>query len=188
MNAVIENIKSRRSVRTYKPDAIKPEHLSAVLEAATWAPSAHNDQSWHFTVIRNKELMDFISEKTKQWLAAQPANWMFTAFGKNPNLHIFYHAPAIVIVSCKEDAVAPMVDCSAAIENMLLAAESLDIGTCWIGLPRFLFGDKAASKEVRAKLKLPQGYEPQYCVTLGYKDGPGPIPPPRREGVINFID
>jgi len=188
MNAVIENIKNRRSVRIYKPDALKTEHLSAILEAATWAPSGHNGQSWHFTVIRNKGLIDLISEKTKQWLAAQPADWIFTAFGKNPNFHIFYHAPAVVIVSGKKDAVSPVVDCCAAIENMVLAAESLDIGSCWIGLPYFLFNDKTASKEVIAKLNLPQGYEPNYCVTLGYKDGPKPKPQPRKDGIINFID
>jgi len=187
MNTVIENIKSRRSVRSYKPDAIKPEHLSAVLEAATWAPSGHNDQSWHFTVIRNREFIDLISRKTKELFAAS-ADKKFSDLGKNQNLHLLYNAPVVVVVSYRKDAVTPQIDCCAAIENMLLAAESLDIGSCWIGLPYHLFSNPAAGNDVVAKLKLPEGYEPVHCVSLGYKTGPNPKPPSRKDGAINFID
>jgi nitroreductase len=72
----------------------------------------------------------------------------------------------------------------AAIENMLLAAESLDIGSCWIGLARYYF---TLADEV-AKLKLPEGYEPCYAVTLGYKGARPKNALPRKADAVNFIE
>lgn len=54
MNKVLEVIKSRRSIRRYLPEQIKQNELDAIIEAGLYAPSAHNDQPWHFTVIREK--------------------------------------------------------------------------------------------------------------------------------------
>ena len=183
MNSVIENIKKRRSIREYLPTPLKDSELKAILEAGAYAPSAHNDQSWHFTVIRNKELIDRISVKSKEVMAADKSDWV-NAMGKNEKFHLLYNAPAVIIVSMRKDAMSPLVDCSAAIENMLLAAESLDIGSCWIGLARYYF----TLKDEMPRLEIPAGYEPCYAVTLGYKAQP-PFPAlPRKEGAVNYID
>ena len=55
------------------------------------------------------------------------------------NLHIFPKAPTVIIVSARKDAVTPIPDCSAAVQNMLLSAESMDIESCWIGFAKFHF-------------------------------------------------
>ncbi|HOX24055.1 MAG TPA: nitroreductase family protein, partial [Elusimicrobiales bacterium] len=138
MNKVLEAIKNRRSIRKYLPGQLKQAELDAILEAGSYAPSAHNDQPWHFTVIRDKELLDRISRLSKEGMLASKLDWM-REMGANEGLHIFYHAPAVVIVSMRKDALSPLVDCSAAIQNMLVAAESMDIGSCWIGLARFWY-------------------------------------------------
>jgi len=183
MNPVMENIKSRRSIRKYKPDPLKDSELGAILEAATYAPSAHNEQSWHFTVVRNKELIDRMSAKSKEIMALQDSDWI-KGIGENKEFHIFHNAPVVVVVSMQKDAISPLVDCSAGIENMLLAAESLDIGSCWIGLARYWF----AMKGELLRLQLPEGYEPCYAVALGYKAQRPSHALPRKEGVINYID
>jgi len=183
MNSVIENIKKRRSIRKYLPTPLKDSELKAILEAGAYAPSAHNDQSWHFTAVRNKELIDRISVKSKEVMAAQDPDWV-NDLGKNKKFHLFYNAPAVIIVSMRKDAMSPLVDCSAAIENMLLAAESLDIGSCWIGLVRYYF----TLKEEMPRLKIPDGYEPCYAVTLGYKARRSSRALPRKEGAVNYID
>lgn len=182
-NQVLETIKSRRSIRKYLPDPLTQEELGAILEAASYAPSAHNDQSWHFTVIRDKALIDRISAKSKELMAAQQTDWV-REMGRNELFHVFYHAPVVVVVSMRKDALSPLVDCCAAIENLLLAAESLDIGSCWIGLARYWF----SLKEELAALKLPPGYEPCYAVTLGRKGHRPSKALPRREGQVNYID
>lgn len=182
-NPVLEAIKSRRSIRKYLPEPIKEEELKCVLEAGSYAPSAHNEQSWHFTVIRNKALIDRISAKSKEIMAAEKAGWV-RDMGRNELFHVFYHAPVVVVVSMRKDAMSPLVDCSAAIQNMLLAAESLGIGSCWIGLARYYF----SLKEELPGLGLPAGYEPCYAVTLGYKDQHPSKALPRREGQVSYID
>ena len=183
MNPVLETIKKRRSIRKYLDKPLKDSELQAVLEAGSYAPSAHNNQSWHFTVVRNKELIDRISDKSKEVMAAQETDWV-KAGGKNKEFHLFYNAPAVIIVSMRKDAMSPLVDCCAAIENMLLAAESLDIGSCWIGLVRYYF----TLKEEMPRLKIPDGYEPCYAVALGYKAQRPLRAPPRKEGAVDYID
>ena len=183
MNKILEVIKSRRSIRKYLPEQLKQGELDAILEAGLYAPSAHNDQPWHFTVIRDSALLDRISRLSKELMLKSEVDWM-RAMGANEKLHIFYNAPVVVVVSMRKAAISPLVDCSAAIENMLLAAESLDIGSCWIGLSRFWF----SLKEEVARLNLPEGYEPCYAVTFGYKGQRPAKALPRRAGTIAYID
>jgi len=180
-NKVLKIIKSRRSIRAYLPKQIKGKELRAILEAGAYAPSAHNEQAWHFTVIRNKELIDRISEKAKELMAAQKDGWVKEMGGKR-SFHVLYNAPTVIVVSMRKDAIAPLVDCSAAIQNMLLAAESLGIGSCWIGLARFYFSIK---KEL-PRLKLPKGHEPCFAVTFGYK-AEHPEAKPRLKHAVTYL-
>lgn len=69
MNEVLKTLKGRRSIRAYLPDQIPNEDLQAILEAGIYAPTAHNDQPWHFTVIQNKEKLQYISDKSKELMA-----------------------------------------------------------------------------------------------------------------------
>lgn len=182
MNEVIENIKKRRSIRKYLPDQIKESELDAIIEAGIYAPSAHNDQSWHFTVIQNKELIDFISDKTKKSMASSEVEWI-AKMGKNEKLHIFYNAPTVIIVSGRDEAYSSLIDCSAATENMILAAESLNIGSCWNGLAKFFFGQQSEM----GKLNIPEGYIPFYAVTFGYKQVTPSRAIERKVNVVNYI-
>ena len=182
MNEVLETIKSRRSIRKYSEEQIKDEEIDMILESAVYAPTGHNDQPWHFTVIQNKELIDEMSVESKKLMAESSVEWMVN-MGKAENLHLFYNAPTVIVVSGKKDAVSPLVDCCAAIQNMLIAAESLDIGSCWIGLVKFFFEDP----ENVAKFNLPENYEPYYAISFGYKGSFNNKAPERNKNVVNYI-
>ena len=182
MNEVLETIKSRRSIRKYRDEQIKNEEIAMILESAIYAPTGHNDQPWHFTVIQNKELIDEMSVKSKKMMAESPVEWMAN-MGKAEHLHLFYNAPTVVVVSGKKGAVSPFADCCAAIQNMLVTAESLDIGSCWIGLVKFFF----ENPENVAKFNLPEDYEPYYAVCLGYKGSSNNMAPERKRDVVNYI-
>lgn len=183
MNEVLNTIKNRRSVRSYLPDQLKQEELDLILEAASYAPSGHNDQAWHFTVIQNKDLINYISDKSKEVLANSSIGWMKN-MGLNPTINLAYDAPTLVIVSGNKSASSPKVDCSAAIENMLLAAESLNIGSVWIGLMTFFFKLEDEMK----KLGVPEGYEAYYGIALGYKTSATPaVAPKRKANAVNYI-
>ncbi len=181
-NAVLDVIRSRRSTRSFRPEQVEEETLGAILEAGNWAPSAGNDQPWHFLVIQRRELIDRMNRIAKEAMAFSPLAWAVQK-GQDPAFDIFYGAPTVVVVSCREDALSPRVDCSAAIQNMLLAAESLGVGSCWVGLARGFF---ARPEEVKA-LPLPPGYGPFYAVALGYRSGPTSQGPERKAPPVAYL-
>lgn len=182
MNPILKTIQNRRSVRKYLPDQIKDDELKLIIEAGIYAPSGHNDQPWHFTIIQNKDLINLMSDESKKVMTELPVDWMAN-MGKNKELNLFYHAPTVIIVSGKKEATSPFADCCAAIQNMLIAAESMDIGSCWIGLARFFW----ETEENLKRLNIPEGYEPYYGVTFGYKSSSNPQTPLRSKNIINYI-
>ncbi len=181
-NEVLKAIRNRRSTRKYKGEQISEEELQTILDAGIQAPSANNSQSWHFTVIQDRDMINSISDKSKE-IMLQSTNASIANMGKGP-INIFYNAPTVIIVSGKEDVSSSLVDCSAAIENMLIASESINLGAVWVGLVRFLF---TLESEVQ-KFKLPEGYKPFYAVAIGYKNNSTILGPSKRNrDVINYI-
>ena len=183
MTEILDIIKSRRSVRKYSPDQINQLELDKILEAGVFAPSAHNQQPWHFTVIQNPELLESINLIVREAMAKSDVEWVRKT-GSNPGFKVTYDAPTLVIVSGRKDGIASITDCSAAIQNMLIAAESMGIGSVWLGLMRFLF-DKP---EEVAKLHIPDNYQPFYGVSFGYRVEGHVQPVPKRNfNVVNYI-
>jgi len=185
MNETINTILARRSVRKYSDEQIKENELDLIIKAGLFAPSGCNAQPWHFTVVQNKELIKNLNiDAKKELLKAE--NETFRTLAANEDFDIFYNAPTIIVISGEKNAPVPQTDCAAATENMLLAAESLNIGTCWIGLVGYLFRSNNAEKYIKL-LKIPQGYEPYYAITLGYKVEETQQAPPRKENTVNYI-
>jgi nitroreductase len=182
MNQTIEIIKNRRSVRQYLPEQIKDEELENILEAAIYAPTGHNDQPWHFTIIQNKDRINEINDAAKKVMRDSEIDWI-SQVGSNEKFHIFYRAPTAIIVSGKKVATEPLVDCAAAVQNMLIAAESMDIGSCWIGFAKFSF----INPENIKKFEIPEGYEVHFGVALGYKVKENPKAPKRNQDVYNYF-
>lgn len=107
------------------------------------------------------------------------------ALGNNPELILSYNAPTLIVVSGNKDAASPKTDCCAAIENMLLAAESLHIGSVWIGAMKYYL---EMPDEMR-KLGIPENYEAYYCVALGYKANTAAVKAPaRKANSVNYIE
>ncbi len=176
MNEVLRTIARRRSTRRFKSDQIEPEELEAILAAGLQAPTAHNDQSCYFVVVQDSRLIEELSDGSKREMQKTPVDWIAAA-GRAEGYNIYYGAPTVIIVATRRDAVAPEADASAAIENMMLAAESLGIGSCWIGFAKFHF----ARPESGRRLEVPEGYEVRYGLSLGYRpEGVAPQPPARK--------
>ncbi|MCL2570349.1 MAG: nitroreductase family protein [Firmicutes bacterium] len=121
---VNEIIKKRRSIRKYDPNGvITDEQIKVMLEAAMLAPSAVNSRPWEFIVVRNREVLNKITEyhPYAQMLKTAPVAIIMTADpnvlnGTRVNMEMWQH------------------DCGAATQNILLQAAAMDIGTCWCGL------------------------------------------------------
>jgi len=182
MNETLNVIKNRRSTRAFKQEQIKPEELELIVEAGTFAPSGHNSQPWYFTVIQKREVIDHINETSKEVMAQMEIEWMRNA-GMNQAFDITYKAPTLIIVSGRKDGITWKTDCAAAIQNMLIAAESLNIGSVWVGFAAFCFNKPGEAE----KLGIPAGYEPFYGVALGYKAQDNPPAPERKKDVVMYI-
>lgn len=176
MNDVLRAIAERRSVRQFKAEQISDAELQAILTAGLQAPSGHNDQSWYLVAVQNRELIDEMSEGSKREMQKMPVDWM-AELGRNKNYHIYYHAPTVIVVAARAGAISPLADACAAIQNMLLAAESLGVGSCWMGFAAFHF----AAPEARQRIGLPDGYEVHYAVALGYKPDKLQLQPPPKK-------
>lgn len=183
MNEVLNVIKRRRSIRKFEARQVGEADIAAIIEAGIHAPTANNEQPWHFTVIQNPEFLREINDTVRTVMAASDTEWVRN-MGNNPAFQVTYNSPTLIVVSGRTDGISWKVDCSAAIENMLLAAESLGLGTVWLGLMRHYFSQEGAAK----RLGIPEGYEPFYGVSVGYSAFKGtPACPTRKTDVVNFI-
>lgn len=185
MNDVLKVIKERRSIRRFKMEQISNKELNYILEAGLYAPSAHNQQSWNFTVVQSSDLIKSMSDDTKKSFV-HAKDQRTRDLANNEKMHVFYHAPTLIVISGREDALMPQVDCGAATQNMLLAAESLNIGGCWNGYVAYLFDHELGESYLKT-LNIPEGYKPYYAIALGYKGVDKMTPPPRKENKIQYI-
>ncbi|MBD3313338.1 nitroreductase family protein [Candidatus Woesearchaeota archaeon] len=163
-NETIKTIKTRRSTRGFNQKEISKDVVKELLECARYAPSAMNRQPWRFIVISDKELISEMSEHIKQKAIEKFPHVKERAESmKDP---IFYGSGLLVMILRPKDDEWAMFDCSAAAENMMLAARSLEIGSVPVGFAKFLEDDK----DIMAKLDIPEGYEQHITLALGYVD------------------
>lgn len=134
---LLEAIRRRRAVRDFRPENISAGMIHQLISAASWAPSAMNAQPWHFTVITEPSVLDEISAKAKDWMLANivplPREDHFRDTLADPAFHLFYHAPALVVISTAARDQWAREDCALAAQNLMLAAVPMELGTCWIG-------------------------------------------------------
>jgi nitroreductase len=164
---------------------ISGEELEAILQAAVYAPSARNQQPWHFTVVRDPVMMTRLKKILKANLLKYGVEFLAQR-ASEPGYIALHDAPMVIIISADENAGLAQIDCGAAAQNIALAAESMNIGTCLMGSTAFLFLDDVDG-ELRKALGIPAGYRHICSVTLGYKDCEQPIPATRREGLVNVV-
>lgn len=174
MPELMDIIKARRSTRAFVPGKLPPRaQVEQLVEAAQWAPSGMGKQLWHFTVIYNAE-----KSLTLAKAVAKAGNR-----GADYN---FYHAPVQVIISYQRDEIHAYLDASAAMENLLLMAQSLGLGSCWINQIR----DTCDDPEVRALLTsygVPENHIVICSAAIGYTETPTPAKP-RKEGTVTFVE
>lgn len=165
-------IKTRRSVREFKQDQIPDDEIKFLIDCARYAPTGFNTQPWSFLVIKNKDAMRKISESGKKSMipllepmkdSSQKAR-DFLVFLKTKGTDMFYNAPVLVIILGNKSAPTVDFDCSMAAQNMMLAAHSKGIGSCWIGgvLPALM------NEELLKELGAPDGYKAIAPLIFGY--------------------
>ncbi len=181
-----EAIYTRRAVRDFTAEPVEEGTIRRLIGAAIQAPSAVNQQPWSFCVVREKALLATISREAKahmlRTLEPGPHSQHFQQLLGDPNFDIFYHAPALIVISSTAGGPWAVEDCSLAAENLMLAARAEGLGTCWIGFAQGWLG----TPEGKAALKLPATSFPVAPIIAGHPKA-DPPPVPRKEPEIHWI-
>jgi nitroreductase len=179
-------IMKRRAVREYTQEPVQETAIRQLIDAAVHAPSAVNGQPWAFTVVRDQGLMDRISRDAKSHMLATvapgPHAAHFQSLLSDPNFQIFYHAPALILISAVAQGPWIVEDCSLAAENLMLAAAAAGLGTCWIGFAQSYLN----TPEGKKALGLSEAWVPVAPIIVGHAKT---LPPPvaRNEPRVSWI-
>ena len=172
MNETIKTLKSRISVKKYTAKQVPDDLLDAVLEAGLYAPSGLNNQKVICVAVRDKATRDLLAKLNTQIRGADS--------------DMFYGAPCVIVVLSDPERNTWVEDGSLVMGNLMNAAQSLGLGSCWIHRARETF-DSLEGKELLRKWGVPEHYRGIGNCILGYTDTP-PTPKPRVEGRILKID
>ena len=179
-NTVIENIKDRRSIRDFEKKQLNKETLKEIIQAGKYAPSAKNDQPWKFIVITNQEYIQELSKqikvelkkilkmrfikkfKIKELKNMELLKFLFVvAFSKKDM--IFFNAPALVFIMTEKNLFYDE-SCACCAQNMMLSANSMGIGSCWIGFASVL----GLNKKIMNKIEIPDKHHISAAIIFGY--------------------
>lgn len=172
-------------MRNFSDKEVSDEIIKEIIRAGTYAPTAVNKQPWRFVVIKNKQLIEEYDDRAKKaFLAAykdaeNPDMVRFVQYLSKPTTRIFYGAPVLILVFASPNVINEH-DCALAAENMMLAAHSLGIGSCWIGLAGGLGYDMEFLKEVG----VPEGHKLIAPLIFGYPAKQNLKAPARNADVI----
>jgi len=175
-------IATRHSTRKFKPDMVAESLLDQVIEAGRRAPSGKSKNQNHFLVIRDQAILAKLVELVQSEFAKMeitPENEANIGgaikLSKKGNYVFKYNAPVLIVVANQENYGNNMADVSCALENMLLAANALDLGACWINQLRWL-NDNPVLQAYLQELGLKEGKRVYGSVSLGYPDTPDGMP------------
>jgi nitroreductase len=167
MGNTLEDLKNRRSVRSYKPEQIRDAELDAILESGVYAGSGMGQQSVVLVAVQDKETLAKIEA-------------LNAAVLNDPKQKPFYGAPTVVNVLADKGKITPVENGSLAAGNILNAATALGLGSCWIHRAKETF-ESTGGKELLKKWGL-ENYVGICHIIIGYTEGPQPVAEPRADG------
>ena len=172
MNETMQNILTRRSIRSYKPDPVPRELIDQVVRAGTYAPTGMGEQSPIILAITDRETRDRLSRANAKIM--------------DRDIDPFYGAPAVLVVLADKSKPNHVYDGSLVMANLMLAAHALGLGSCWIHRAREEF-QQPEWQELLRSLGVEGEYEGIGHCILGYPDGPEPEAAPRKENYVYYI-
>lgn len=170
-NAVIDNILTRRSVRKFLNKPVEEDKLDLILEAGIYAPTGRGRQSPIIIAVRNPE-----DKKTLREMNAE-----IMGINGDP----YYGADVIVLVLASSDVHTKVEDGSCVLENMMLAAHSLGLGSCWIHREKEMF-DSEKGKSLLHKWGIEGNYTGVGALAIGYPDGAVAAKPRKNDYIYKF--
>lgn len=171
-NEVLKAIRERRSIRRFKPEQVTDEELKTILEAGTWAPTGHGSQDPWIVAVQNEALRKRLTQLNAQMMGVS----------SDP----YYGAPTLVLVFASKDNENNYRDGSLVLGNMMLAAHSIGLASCWINREDKMF-ETAEGKQIMKELNLPDGLMGVGALSLGYAASQPHTVKPRKEEYYRIV-
>lgn len=172
MNETLTTLKTRRSCRAYRPEHVEDEKIKAIVEAGTYAPTGMGKQSPIILVIKDQEIRNRLSKINASVMGA--------------DMDPFYGAPDLIVVLANKDIPTYLYDGSLVMGNMLNAAASLGVASCWIHRAKEEF-ESEEGKEILKKLGIEGSYEGIGNLILGYAANPDAKAAARKDNYVFCI-
>ena len=193
----LEAIKTRRSTRKFKAQPVELEKLQTIVDAGRFGPTGGNCQSNHFFVISNPEILKKLVELVQSAFAKMELREdLYKSLQNSIRLsqkgnYVFnYNAPALIVVASQKEYGNNMADVACAVENMMLAANELDLGSCYINQLKWLNEDPTLLEYLRS-LGLKESERVYASVAIGYADTESGLPnrkeSPRTGNLVEFL-
>ena len=181
-----EAIYKRRSTRSFTQEPVSRLDLERLVDAAIQAPSAVDEQPWDFAVIQYALLLDQISAAAKAHMLKAMESGSFPqrlhAHLDDPDFHVFYHAPALIVISAKAGVWA-VENAALAAQNLMLAAHAQHLGSCWIGFAQRWLETPDGKRAIEA----PDDFAPVAPIIVGHP-AIAPVAVPRNPTRLRWID
>lgn len=178
----LELIRTRRSTRKYKDTGVEQEKLEQIVEAGRYAPSGGNSQTTHFIVIRDQEVLAELAKLVKQEFSyMEVTEGMYRSLAaainasKGEKYCFYYQAPVLIVTANRIEYGNNIADCACALENMMLMANALDLGSCWINQLRWLNENEVINAYLK-KIGLEDGERVYGSLSVGYPDTDNGLP------------
>jgi nitroreductase len=171
-----ELLQKRRSIRDYEPKDVPLEIINEIIQEATLAPSASNNQPCRFVIINCRQTIKRISDESKANLLQDFAqkktnlNAEYVDLLKNEKFNVFYNAPCVVYIAGSSAVHSLDIDCALTASYIMFCAATRGLGTCWIGL-----GAHIRDPKIKAEMGIPDGCRIVAPIIIGY---PKTIPAP----------
>ncbi len=184
---LMDAIFHRRAIRDFTEAPVEDEAIRFVIAAAIRAPNAMNRQPWSFAVVKDRAVLDRCAQRAKAHVLGgiSPGSPLahYRDHLASREFHIFYNAPALIVISATAPDPMATQDCCLAAENLMLAAHASGLGTCWIGFAEAWL----RQPEGRQELGLPSHHLPVAPIIIGHPSITLPAPP-RGEPDILWIE
>jgi nitroreductase len=175
MESTLQDLKNRRSIRSFKPEQITDEELEKILEAGIFAPTGMGRQSPKIVVIQDRATIDKLSKMNAQY------------FPRAVNVDLFYGAPTLIVVLADRSAITYREDGSLVIGNMMNAASAIGVGSCWIHRAKEEF-ESEEGQQLLKEWGITGDYEGIGHCVLGYPvQDESPKAAPRKEDYIVYV-
>ena len=175
MESILRTMKTRRSIRKYKPELPKREDLDKIIEAGLYSASCHNMQSSMIVAITDRKLRDRLMEMNR------------VIGGWKEGYDPFYGAPVVLLVLADKTSPNHVYDGSLTMGNMMLAAHALGLGSCWINRAKEEF-ESDEGKAILRELGIEGDWRGIGHCIVGYPDGEAPAAKERKPGRVLWVE